>query len=783
MTNEEVKIYSKEKTKKVSAEGFIEKLKRTGYGELLEYAVMFMLFSVRFLGNLSPLGIAYFAAAFPTQRRSFGIFFACLGVVFGRFGIESLKYMGAVAIVAAFSIFLKEEIANKKVLYGLLASLSVLSNGFIYVAFDGFLVYDILFLMLESIIAFFAYFAFEKSVCLIRTVKTRNYFETEETLSLLILCAGIILALKNLPFCSPLAHIISISVLLTLGYSSGAQASSAAGIVLGLVNAIGEPLAAQTVSVYSLCGFGCGMFKSKGKWAVCLSFLVINAFFMMYFNSSMDRLLTVGYIAVGTAVLYLLPASFLMRFGEIAESADNTTFSPQERLKEVLCDKLTSASASFSELSGIFSKIVDSKLTPELCDIDRVYDRTYNAVCKNCSMNKYCWQSKANDTYDCLGKMHEMMKVRGYAIDIDAPKHFKEYCINFNEFLLTLNKEYEKFRLNLMWAGKIIESRKLISDQFGCISSVLGKIKKDVGSDFSENIRLERKILTSLDKKGILVSNVCVLNNSGYEVTMSKDSCNGNLECSKIIASVISEILEVPMLRVNRKCSGDVCRLRFCEQARFKIETGSATAKKSGENKSGDSFSCMFMPDGKYVCVLSDGAGSGKRAGAQSAVTVEMLKRLLNVGFDKETSVRLINSILISNNEKDVFATIDICIVNLYTGTAEFLKTGAAPSYIKKADSVEEIFCSSIPAGLITGEKSDCAYREIKNGEYIVMVTDGVIESTLQTGKKLSDILGSFSGESPQMVADAIMSFAVAASKGSLKDDMTVFVIKVSEEM
>lgn len=783
MTNEEIKAYTREQMGQTKTEGFFKKLRTTEMCELAEYAIVFLLARLEFLGGLSPFGIACFAAAFPTQKRSFGIFFACLGVALGSFGIESLKYMGCIAIVSAFSIFLKEELANKKLVYSLIAAGSIAANGFIYVAFDGFLVYDILFLTFEAILTFFSYFAFDKAIELLRNVKVRNCFEAEETISLLILSACVILSVKTLPYCEGLSHITSIAILMMLGYSCGSQAAAAGGIVLGLVNAMGAPLAAQTVSVYSLCGFGCGLFKKYGKWAVSLSFLVINAIFMMYFNSSMDRLLTVGYIAAATVVLYALPQSFLSRFGAIAKGADELVFSPYGRLKEILSDKLNAAGNSFGELADIFSKIVETRLAPELCDIDRVYDRAYSTVCKNCSMNKYCWQSKATDTYDSLGKMYEMMKVRGYAIDIDAPKHFKEYCINFDEFLSALNKEYEHYRVNLMWAGKIIESRKLISDQFKCISNVLGKIKEEVNSDFSNNIRLEKRIMTALDKKGIAVTNICVTNRIGYEVTMMKNSCEGRLECSKIIAAAVSEILEVPMLRVGRKCSNDICELKFCEQARFKVETGGCEMSKSGENKSGDNYSCMLLDEGRYITVLSDGMGSGKRANAQSAVTVEMLKRLMRAGFDKETSVKLINSILMSHTNNELFATVDICIVNLYTGTAEFLKTGAAASFIKSKSGVEEISCSTLPAGILTEVKTDATLVNLTDGSYIVMATDGTIDAVNRAGMNMNELIGAFTGDTAQQLADGIMSYAAVSSAKEIKDDMTVFVIKLTEEM
>ena len=64
-----------------------------------------------------------------------------------------------------------------------------------------------------------------------------------------------------------------------------------------------------------------------------------------------------------------------------------------------------------------------------------------------------------------------------------------------------------------------------------------------------------------------------------------------------------------------------------------------------------------------------------------------MLKRLLDSGFKKEISIDLINANLLNVGE-DVFATLDIAIVDLYKGTVEFIKSGCSPTYIKNKKKI-----------------------------------------------------------------------------------------------
>ena len=83
------------------------------------------------------------------------------------------------------------------------------------------------------------------------------------------------------------------------------------------------------------------------------------------------------------------------------------------------------------------------------------------------------------------------------------------------------------------------------------------------------------------------------------------------------------------------------------------------------------------------MLAISDGMGSGKNAKESSSNALKMLENLLLAGFQKEESLDLINTSLINQN-KEVFATLDIAIIDLYKGNIEFIKSGACPTYIKK---------------------------------------------------------------------------------------------------
>ena len=157
---------------------------------------------------------------------------------------------------------------------------------------------------------------------------------------------------------------------------------------------------------------------------------------------------------------------------------------------------------------------------------------------------------------------------------------------------------------------------------------------------------------------------------------------------------------------------------------------GHSIAIKDNMSVSGDSIIQTKLKDGKCLIAISDGMGSGPEARKSSQIVTSMLKRLLNSGFERNTSVDLINANLL-NVADDVFATLDIAIVDLYKGNIEFIKNGACPTYIKNNRKIQIIKSLTLPAGIVKGASTDVFDKDIENNDIIVMCSDGILDSNI----------------------------------------------------
>ena len=174
--------------------------------------------------------------------------------------------------------------------------------------------------------------------------------------------------------------------------------------------------------------------------------------------------------------------------------------------------------------------------------------------------------------------------------------------------------------------------------------------------------------------------------------------------------------------------------------------------------------------------------GSGKNAKKSSNMAIAMLNRLLSSGFDKDTSLRLINSVLSSINEEDMYATLDIAIFDLYAKNLEFIKNGACPTFVKNKRNVQILKSVSLPTGILNDIDLVVYDKDLNQGDILVMCSDGIIESSEEYTNKelwLKFLLEEIEIEEPQKIADIILSESIDNNYGRPKDDMTVIVAKV----
>ena len=139
----------------------------------------------------------------------------------------------------------------------------------------------------------------------------------------------------------------------------------------------------------------------------------------------------------------------------------------------------------------------------------------------------------------------------------------------------------------------------------------------------------------------------------------------------------------------------------------------------------------------------------------------------------------MINSALLVRSDAQVFSTVDIASLDLYTGVCEFLKVGASTTFIRRDNWVETISSTSLPAGVFHRLEPDCSSRKLYAGDMVIMVTDGVLDA-LPAGHQesmMKDIIMEHDTGNPSELAAYILGRIRQYGEKEPSDDMTVLVM------
>lgn len=757
-----------------------------------------ILISAFLLGNSNiaagtlPFGVAFFAAAFG----SYGIWpLTALSVLIGTSvnGTPEAVYINSVSMLvfSLLNIPFKQMNDRPNIKNASLVFFAMFLPQFALAGFRGLLLYDVLRAVFSSFISFVLYFIFRYSVPIMTGAVKRAILAGEEAISVAVTAALVLSGISPVQILGiSVRNIICVILLLILSVRCGAGTGAAAGCAIGLITSISPGATPAITGAYALCGMLAGMLRNLGRVGSALGFIMGNMILSAYLNGAVEATLYLREIIAGTIVFFILPRKLidLLTNPFMRDSALPTgRIAYSQRIRDITVEKLRRFSRAFSEMAKTFVEISEAKTTADKQDINILFDRVADRICSDCGSCLHCWERNFYDTYQVMFKIVEKLEVKGRVEESDIPDYFLERCARISDFVNAVNNMYELFKVGVIWKSKLDESRSVISRQFEGMSRVISALAGDIDTEVNFLTPLENEISAALHHMGIKVKEVIVYKNNWekYEVSVIHNSCGGARVCISVIEKVASEAVGKKMVRESEECAKDrdgSCNIKLVEAENLRITTGIARLPKYGSDVSGDSFTFMNGENGKHTMALSDGMGTGYGAAAQSKAVINMLESFFESGFDKEMAVSLVNSALVLKSSEDLSCSIDMSIIDLFNGEVEFVKIGAAPTYIKREDKVEIIRAATLPAGILPGIDAELARRHVEAGDMIIMVTDGIIDSfagDLPGERSLMKFIQGIDSLNPQKVADSIMEKADKFCQNKPCDDLTVLVAKV----
>lgn len=816
--NEDIKLNKKENIREMIKSLLTKQ-------NIILYIITFMISMVGISSNnlifsIVPFGLAFIAAILG-NGQAIGIpYLISLVGTFIKFGMNQfLTYFLTSLVFFVLVLMIRPRIqegVNEKRKIGGHLFWAVFIVQVVPLFFRTFYVFDFLTSIMLAMTTYIFYKIFTSSIIMIKEFGQKRAFTIEEVMGTSLLLAIAISAFGSLEILGfSVKNILSILIVLVLGWKNGILVGATGGITIGVVLGIIGGSDPVMIAVYAVSGMIAGLLNRFGRIGVIVGFAIGNVMIAYASNGNIVPLIMFQEILIASLGLLAIPKNIQINIEDLfgtTKLLPETTGRNIEGNKDTIY-KLNSISETISDMAESYGEAAATILSEE--ELKAQEKSNIEIFLEELKQNLEGLEDNMlyEDLYypdnEIITEIFDILLEK----EIITEKDFIHILENHNHYIVgfedtnqkanedvykivkALNYSYRVSKLNFIWKKKMDESKKNVSSQLKGVSEAISKMAVEINQEEKDIFEDKKEeIIKLLEQKEIYIKDIHIKQEKSgrFVVEIYTDICENvdGTQCNiKKIAKIISKVLNQKMIMQKQECglrlNKNECKFTYMSDDKYKVQVGIAKSTKAGSPVSGDSNLHLKLDDGKYLLAISDGMGSGPEAMKSSKIAIKMLERLLTAGFEKEVSLKLINSTLSANTSEDMYATLDIQILDLFNGNMEFIKNSACPTYVKRNKEVQLLKSVSLPTGILDNIDLVVYDYDLQDGDILVMCSDGIIDSNKEYINKqlwLKYLLEDIDTDDAQKIADLIIGEAIDNDFGIQKDDMTVIVAKVNKK-
>lgn len=778
------------------------------------YIIAFMISTIGMGQEVSPFSIAIVAASLAGGIPAIMVVIA--GLIGNIIGVGTIGALNYILIILMLLILIcikppkeNDQYKNEQIQISGHIFVSILLVMVAKLILTRFTIGDMLLHITLAIFSVVFYKIFVNSLVVIQEITEKRAFSIEEVIGASLLISVAVSAFGDSSILGlSIRETLSILIVLILGWRNGILVGTTAGVTIGVTLGIIAQNEPEVIAVYAISGLLSGVLNRFGKIGVIAGFLIGNGILLYASNGTATDLVVFKEALVASLGLLIIPKWGGINVEELIKS-DNMLPEYNKRglgQSKKTINQLNMVSETIKDMANAYQEKPETDMyfknrqafiTELLNNLDGLEENMlYEDMVK--PENEI-----VNELFDILLDKQEIdredllktfAKYNNYIVQYDDEKISKRMSEDIEQIVKAVNYAYKVSKSNFIWKEKVKSNKKNVQAQLDgvskAISSIAVKIEEEINQD-GNFIDEKKKIIAALEIKDILVDGIDINkkdNRYFIEVYLREDSkTTENTDVDKI-QKVLEKCLNEKLMRneaKTKKFNKQGKRVfSYLSADKFRVQIGQATRIKNDSPVSGDSLIQIRLNDGKYLVALSDGMGTGPEARKSSQIAVKMLERLLMSGFDKDTSIDLINT-TIMNTDEEIFATLDIAIIDLYNGKVEFIKNGACPTYVKNKRKVQIVKSLSLPTGILKDISLTTYDKDIEEQDILVMCSDGILDSNVEYKNKelwVKYVLEDIETTNCQKIADLILNEAVDNSYGIAKDDMSIIVCKFGKK-
>jgi len=559
--------------------------------------------------------------------------------------------------------------------------------------------------------------------------------------------------------------------------------ASAGGVGAGcLGGAIGGLACGASYSpLFALCGLAAGATKKKGTVSSLMAAVGAGSAFAICAEGFSAFFVTLPALLWGGA-LYL-PAhrlGLLRRLpfgtGEAVLTEDGAVSAALSlRREEDSRQRLSALSEAMASLAGVFYALSNRLSTPGTYELRELCEGCFRRYCASCRRNGICWGKDYDRTADILNKLAKAVASHGTADAAYVPDDFVRLCPHASKALSEVNLAHAR----LLEQAARQNKTEVFAMDYEALATLLAQASEENAAAYQRDEELTQRARKAADGMGLVRNHLAVYG------TRRKYLVAGGISLSRVKLSA-----EEMKLAFGKACGCPFTVPEFRIEDRYvtmtatsapviSCESARASQRKEEEEVNGDSAVVFENREGYFYTLISDGMGSGADAAITSRIACIFLEKLLSAGNRKNTVLTMLNHFIRQKN-MECFATVDLLEVDLLTGEASFVKSGAAASYILRDGKLFKLESSSLPIGITREITAEEIRFSLLPDDLVVMISDGISQS-FEDGAWLLELLSERIDPVAPLSLIARRILDEAKAKNSRSDDMTVSIVRVGE--
>lgn len=215
----------------------------------------------------------------------------------------------------------------------------------------------------------------------------------------------------------------------------------------------------------------------------------------------------------------------------------------------------------------------------------------------------------------------------------------------------------------------------------------------------------------------------------------------------------------------------------------------------AGEGQVGGDFFDVFpLPDGEWGIVIGDVSGRGPRAAALTALARYTIRAAAVANASPSAVLQVLNDVVrreleTADQSDERFLTVAyVVIAPSPEGLRGLIACGGHPSPLVRRHSsphVESLACEGELVGVFDAFEARDSAVELRHGDAIVLITDGVLEGRGEGDEfgeeRLRQVVGAAGGESAVDIVDAVEAAVLEHVGGGSQDDLAIVVLKLPQ--